>query len=423
MSTTIKNKIILYVVSTILLAWFTGTAEGVAQTLRQELADGVVLNVHTEDTELLEGSNYPQEVLQAACSAYQEIVFNQGFNRQNYTFACASQFFAYDSDQTIDIYLTQVDGPYSLCQPQGGLEYQASIYLPADYNSYRERYNITDFDSELKASLTHELLHIITYSYNRNMETTAQSKNSITSERWDWYTEGLARYFEALVGYRDEFLSSGFRKNVGDKVMVYKGGVNYFLRYPDRPLNERKYDFALFWQYLHRTYGMEKIEQISSQFRAVDPAVCSGQQAMQIIADTLGVELNVLLQDFSLYLFEVSSLPAKKEAGLEAVSITKFLSSRNQRTQDSICSFGFDFYALEVDKGMESISLSTFGRAEDLNCLVGIYSPSAFQAFAATAEDLGRIKIDAREFPQGSKIILMLSNPTNQSISYNITLD
>ena len=197
--------------------------------LQQRMADDVVLKVHLEPGVREQEYDYARKVLQAAAEGYNEIVFSQGFNRSGYSFAEPSGLFAYDVDKVVDIYIADVQAPFALLTPVGGLEYQANIYVPQDYRAYRQRYKITQPDQELKASLAHEFLHIITFSYNRNMQINLQGRTSLTSHRWDWYTEGLARYFEALSGYREEFLSAGYRKDLGDRVLVYKGGVNYFL--------------------------------------------------------------------------------------------------------------------------------------------------------------------------------------------------
>jgi hypothetical protein len=301
-------------------------------------------------------------------------------------------------------------------KPQGALEYRASIYVPADFQRYRKRYKIDQPDLELKASLTHEMLHIITYCYNRNMEISCQGKASLTSGRWDWYTEGLARYFESLVGYREEFLSSGYRKRLGEKIMVYKGGVNYFLRYPDKPLDERKYDFALFWQYLHQNYGMKKIEQISSKFRQIDPLLCSNLEAMEIIAQTLGISLDELWQDFSLYVYKNSSVQAEAEKGLKAVSSSKL--TPRTREAHSICSFGLDYYEVDLGKKTSSIQINS---RQNLNCLAGIPSAEEFKLVPIEGNNSGEIKIDPPEFPQDNSMIILLSNPTDWVVPYRIS--
>ena len=385
------------------------------------LEDGTLFKVHLQKNAGEQGHSYAREVLDAACAAYKEIVFKQGFNRPGYTFIQPTELFAYDSDKSIDIYIANVNSPFALLRPQGGLEYKAEIYLPADCKAYQKRYNIKHPKLELKASVAHELLHIIIYSYNRNMQTLSQGKFSLTSQRWDWYTEGLARYFESLAGYNDEYLSSGFRKECGRVVTVYKGGVNYFLEYPDKPLNERKYDFALFWRYLHENYGMDKIEEISSKFRQIDPQSCSNQEAMQMLARTLDTPLGSLLRNFSLYVYKASSVPASSEEGLEPVDISR-LSCQRKETHN-ISSFGFDFYEVDLTKDLQFIQLNSLDGRRDLTCLIGIRSPFNFSSMPAEADASGKITIDAAGLTQNSKMIIMLSNPTNKTIPYRISVN
>ncbi len=423
MSCNLIRKKGLWIIVPFILVLYPIAVSEAQQTLQAELEDGVVLKVHLKQNLGAEGFDYAEEVLQAACDAYKEVTFNQGLNRDGYTFASADRFFAYDSDRVIDINIDNVDVPFALMSPQGGLEYKAEIFVPADYRTYRKRYRISHHQLELKAALTHELLHIIIYSYNRNMQKASQGKVSLTSYRWDWYVEGLARYFETLVGYREEFLSSGFRQKSGKIIKVYKGGVNYFLRYPDKPLNERKYDFALFWQYLHQNYGMHIIEEISCKFRQINPGLCTNHQAMQIIAQTLGVSMESLLQDFSLYLYEVSSVPSKRQNGLRAVNITKFLSCRHKDMSYNISSFGFDFYEIDLRQGLESIQVKALNDWKNLTCVIGVSDSEDLRVLTVQDCNSEGIEIDVATLPKNSKMIIMFSNLTDETILYQISVN
>lgn len=416
-SWTLRRKVGLWV-AIILLTAYPGRICAAVQSIQASLRDGTELIVHLPEDAQDEERVYAREVLAAARAAYQEIVSRQGFNRPGYTFTSPNRHFAYDQDRTIDIYIADVENPFTLMQHVQGMEYKAQIFMPADYQEYRKRYNISRPQSEIKASLVHELLHIILYSYNRNMQMPYQGKASLVSKRWDWYNEGLARYFETLVGYREEFLSSGFRKRAGNEIMVYKGGANYLLRYPDQPLEKRKYDFSLFWQYLHQVYGMQKIEQISSKFREIDPLLCSGYQAMQLIAQTLGVSLEKLWQDFSLYVYKVSSIPAQ-ENGLRPVYKSKFF-PQEKKTYNSICSFGFDFYELDLDKtDCDSVQIN----AKNLNCLAAVSSGDSFRLLSFEENRQEEIILKTKELPAKSKLILILSNPSEQITPYLITIN
>lgn len=414
-------KIVLWATIVSIIAVYPTQVFSAPQALQARLEDGVVLKVHIQEDLGEEGFAYAQQVLQAACTAYKEIVFKQGFNRAGYSFAHSTRDFAYDSDRAIDIYIEDIETPYTSMQPQVSSEYKAEIFVPADYQGYQERYKIDHPQLELKASLTHELLHIITYSYNRNMEATSHGKVSLTSGRWDWYTEGLARYFEKLAGYEKEFLSCGFRKKCDKKIMVYKGGVNYFLEYPDKPLNERKYDFALFWQYLHQNYGMDKIEEISFKFREIDPELCTNCEAMQIIARSLDIPLKNLLRNFSLYVYRSSSLAYCREDGFHPVSISEV--SPEQEATYSISSFGFDLYEVDLKEVSGTVHLKTIDSHKNLSCLIGIRSPFNFVSMPVESDGSGRITIDTTSRYNNSKMIIMLSNPTNQKIYYRIMLD
>lgn len=423
MSAAVKYNIRIWATIIFIIAAYPTQAFSAPPSLQARLEDGVVLKVHIQQGLDKQGYCYARQVLQSACVAYKEIVFKQGFNRPDYTFAKPTEDFVYDRDRTIDIYIANVEAPFALMAPEGPLEYKARIFLPADYKTYQKRYNITNPELELKASVIHELFHIITYTYNRNMQTISQGKVWLTDKRWDWYNEGLARYFETLVGYRDEFLSCGFRKSSGRVTQIYRGGVNYFLRYPDMPLNERKYDFALFWQYVHQKYGMDKIEEISFKFRQINPQVCSNQEAMEIVAQTLDIPLKNLLRNFSLYVYKISSLSAKAENELSPVTISK-LSSRKKSTTSNICSFGYDLYEVDLKQNdISCVQLKTLGSQENLNCLIAIRSPFNFVSMPVESDSSGKIKIDTTDFLPNSKLIIMLSNPAEQPIAYRISLN
>ncbi|MCQ9208706.1 MAG: hypothetical protein NG712_04935, partial [Omnitrophica bacterium] len=389
---TLKYKIgICCTIIILIIAVYPAQSQASPKPLQVRLEDGVILKVHLpEGLKGIEDA-YASQALEAASTAYREIVFNQGFNRVGYTFAQSDNLFAYDSDKTIDIYIANVKSPFAVLTPQGGLEYKAKIFIPADYRSYRKKYNIEHPELELKASFAHELLHIITFSYNRNMQGGFHGKTSFTSHRWDWYTEGLARYFETLVGYKQEFFSAGFREQRGRIIQVYKAGANYFLNYPDEPLSQRKYDFALFWQYLHKNFGMEKIEEISVKFRQIDPQTYSNQEAMQLVAQTLNVPLDNLLRNFSLYLYKISSLSTEAENELNPVSISKL--TEQQRKTSSISSFGYDFYEIDLDQEVKSVWLKSLNGRKNLNCLVRVHSPFGFSSCIVRASRVLHIKL------------------------------
>ncbi|MBN3039360.1 MAG: hypothetical protein JW869_08105 [Candidatus Omnitrophica bacterium] len=416
------RKLNIYIglcVTLALAALYPGEAYSDQEILLASVEDGTTFKVYIPEGYGQDVNDYARKVLEAACTGYKEVVFKYGFDRIGYTFSLPQREYAYDIDRVIEIYLADVDSPFALMAPQNDLEYEAKILVPIDYKTYRKKYDIDQPDSELRASLTHELLHIVTHSYNKNMSGSYHAKSSLDCERWDWYTEGLARYFERLAGYDKEFLSSGFRKKSGKKVLVYKGGVNYFLRYPDKPLDERKYDFALFWQFIHTEFGMDKIEKIACKFREVDPAACSNQEAMEIIARTLDIELPVLLQHFSLYVYRVSVMEAGDE--LKPVSMYKLYPPESET--HTICSFGFDFYEVDLKQGLQSVSLNAVDGWEDLNCLVGVSYLEDFQIVPLNNGYADEIEIDVTDLPKNSKMIIMLSNPSNHEIYYKIKID
>jgi len=416
----IKYGIVLWIIALFLLPGCPIQAWAQDEYIQEQMQDGVVLKVYLEQGMDQAELDYARNILSAASSAYQDIVFKYGFDRKGFTFSQPTMLFGYDHDQTIEIMLRDVQAPFAFMAPtsKGGLEYQAKVFLPRDYQAYQQRYNITQPALELRASLIHELLHIIIYSYNRNMQTSLTGKVSLTSQNWDWYSEGLARYFEVLVGYREEFLSPGYR-HVEDRIVrVYKGGVNYFAKYPDRPLNDRKYDFALFWQYVHKQYGMDKIEEISVRFRDLDPTVCTNQEAMQIVANTLGVDLEQLFRDFSLYVYEASSIAAKKEQGLDPVWVTEMPEEKSNACA-SISSFGFDYYEFNLDQDLDLVQ---FRACEDVSVLAMFKQEQGYLVLPIERSGSGNVNIDVSDLPREQKLVVMLSNPTDYTVFYRIRI-
>lgn len=262
--------------------------------------DGAGLRIHFTD-QLLEESGadpfFGKEVLDAATLAYQTITQFQGFAAPGYAFARPDASYAQDPDRVIDIYLgnpsdnnpytthgfanqTFKDAPCFDTIKEGPSAYQAMIFLPANYRDFIqswERINPSSMGRrnigvDLKGTLMHEMLHVVLFYYNKNLNKDAGTSEAAVSpkKKIDWYVEGLARYFETFGGARHDFFSQGFKETLPDKIRFSRGGSNFFMRYPDQAFTDLRYENAIFWRFLDYRFGMGVIEKLSRQMRGYD---------------------------------------------------------------------------------------------------------------------------------------------------------
>jgi hypothetical protein len=161
-------------------------------------------------------------------------------------------------------------------------QYQAIILLPANYREFIKNWEkinpspmgARNMHVDLRGTLIHEMLHVILFYYNKNLNKSEEIEQSAqlpdaanAAKNLDWYVEGLARYFETFAGARHDFYSQGFKQMLPDKVRFSRGGSNYFMRYPDQPFTRLRYENALFWRFIDHRYGMIAIEKLSRLFR------------------------------------------------------------------------------------------------------------------------------------------------------------
>lgn len=266
-------------------------------------ADGTRIKVHfTDQTLKTSGASedFPSSVMDAAVMAYQTITQFEGFDTPGFAFASPNKNYAYDPDQTIDIYLGNPSGsntyeslgwknklfkdaPCFDTKKDGPAQYDALILLPSNYHEFIrnwEKINPSPLGKrnvhvDLRGTLIHEMLHVILFYYNKNLNKAQESEEPVQviespeprSQHLDWYVEGLARYFETFAGARHDFYSQGFKQTLPDKIRFSRGGSNYFMRYPDQAFTQLRYENALFWRFIDYQFGMSAIEQLSRTFR------------------------------------------------------------------------------------------------------------------------------------------------------------
>lgn len=323
------------------------------QSCVHRFKDGAAVRVHYDETVLAkngESVDFAREVLHAAVLAYETITRTEGFSTEGYTFAAADPLYAYDPDRTIDIYLGDPsqtaptigkktfsfkDAPCFDTVHVDGNAYQAMILLPANYREFIgnwEKINPSPLgprspSSDLRGTLVHEMLHVIVFYYNRNLnkdDTGGETPEPGLRKHTDWYVEGLARYFETLVGARHDFFSQGFKQTLPDKIRFSRGGSNFFMRYPDQPFTELRYENALFWRFLHERYGMGMIERLSRELRGARP-----QDYRTELERATREPLNVLLGEFALAALVNDFGLAENASHLMEVAETRILYRNN----------------------------------------------------------------------------------------------
>ncbi|MBI3316336.1 MAG: hypothetical protein HYZ87_05115 [Candidatus Omnitrophica bacterium] len=304
------------------------------QVLSYQFADGVKIKVHADEQTLRKSgadSYFPREVLDAAVLAYQTIKDFLGFSSDGYSFANPDRAYAYDPDRTIDIFLGRPanenvclfhgikrfsfgDAPCFDTLKLSESEYEAVILLPTNYRQFIkgwERLNPSplgtrNVEVDLRGTLIHEMLHVVLFYYNKNMNKESRLETSELGDmatktapsggpqKTDWYVEGLARYFETFAGAKHDFYSQGFKQTLPDKIRFSRGGSNYFMRYPDQSFMDLRYENAIFWRFIDNRYGMKSIERLSRELRN------SGEPALEKrLERVLGSPFSEILKSFS----------------------------------------------------------------------------------------------------------------------------
>ncbi len=293
------------------------------KTLDYAFPNGVKIKVHFDAQTLKNagaGAFFAQDVLNAAVEAYQNITEFQGFSTAGYTFAMPNKNYAYDPDKTIDVFIGDSqeiskvsqapswmvfkDAPCFDTIHRSGAAYDAVILLPANYKDFIrgwEKINPSplgtrNVEVDLRGTLIHEMLHVIIFYYNHNLNHDAETaRDGKGKHPVDWYVEGLARYFETFAGARHDFFSQGFKQTLPNKIQFSRGGANYFMRYPDQPFTDLRYENALFWRFIDTRYGMSSIERLTRAFRGQD-----ANDFRQALEKATGVPFEKLLKTFSI---------------------------------------------------------------------------------------------------------------------------
>lgn len=292
------------------------TAVWAAEDYRFE--DGTRIAVHALSAEIAgdrRSNDFSRDVLDAAVNAYLTITEFKGFHSRGYSFASPDKNYAFDPDGAIDIYIGSAsddgalakaglghmsfrDAPCFDTVKRGAASFDAVILLPSHYAQFIrgwEKINPSplgkrNLEVDLHGTLMHEMLHVLLFYYNKNL----RADDARSAKNADWYVEGLARYFETFAGARHDFFSLGFKERLPDKIRFSRGGINYFMRYPDQAFTQLRYENALFWRYLDERFGMNAIERLSRELR--NPGAAGFKSALE---KATGVGFDELLLDLS----------------------------------------------------------------------------------------------------------------------------
>lgn len=201
-----------------------------------------------------------------------------------------------------------------------------ALLLPANYKKFLEFWdrinrvpgqNAYTPDQYLATSIMHEMTHAVVHGFNENLGSTEHEIRG-----GDWYTEGLARYFECKIGSDAGFASEGFRQVVDGKVQFSRGGANYYLRYPDETFFTMRYENALFWMYLEKRFGSDAIVQITRELRSL-PHDASFAEYAELLAGVTGEPFGGLLNDYFNWVYRGDYSLHKEGAKLLPVAATQ----------------------------------------------------------------------------------------------------
>jgi len=414
----------------LLIAMFIGcgNAQGASLDYADErlktltLSDGVTIAAHYYNDELeafhRNPDKYVESVVKYAAEAYNQIVYVHGFDTPGFSFANPDKDYCYDKDKVIDIYITgdSDDMPYYDIIERKGTAYDAIIMFSAQYKG--------DTVS-IRGALFHEMLHLIIYSYNKNIEPWYRySQEASCHLGGDWYVEGLARYFETVAGSYENFFSEGFVKKQSDRIMIYQGGANYLMNHPSQSLEQARYDYALFWAYIHKKFGMEKIEELSRKMRFISEDGLR-KEISSVFSKVLNEDFEETLRGFAMAMYLRSFDPAIKE-GLNDIKPMS-LSDVSRKHEKRINSWASDFIKLDLSKkGMPSVlslKKSKGRRHLKMTVMVG-YDGNKMARFKDVtlreSDELCRMDLKEMKSNGVEELILII---TNASSDYNATYE
>jgi hypothetical protein len=301
-------------------------------TLDARMPDGVTLAVHygSDALERMQDRAYPEKVFAFARKAYAILTDDLGFDGPGRA--------GFDR---IDLYLVEpsatpripgVDpedfrrAPLFVIRRLEKGRKSPAILLPVDYPRFLalwEKVNRVPFQGrrdagrDLAGSVMHEMTHAVLHAYHENLGST-----EYRIRNGDWYTEGLARFFETKLASDAGFASQGFRRRVQNRLQFSRGGANYFLRFPDQSFFGLRYESALFWLYFEKKFGIAKIVELTRLFKDL-PFDATPERYAELLEDVTSIEFGGLLNEYFNWVYREDYKAYPESAHLVSVARTQ----------------------------------------------------------------------------------------------------
>lgn len=315
------------------------------KVLSDRTTDGTLLKIHYTDFTLEKSKDptYPQRVLTHMKEAYEVLSRDLKLDQNPQARTKVIEAYIGDTESEEPMLL----GGYTLSdykrapllmirEDETGESKTPVLLMPADYKKFLSFWNdinhvpqnpagreYTD-DQYLATSVMHEMTHAVIHGFNDNLGSTEHELRD-----GDWYTEGLARYFECKAGSDAGFASEGFRKIVAGRVQFSRGGANYYLRYPDEKFFSMRYENALFWMYVEKTYGLDTIVMISRALKKYSYEATTADYS-RVLAETTGLSFGDLLNDYFNWVYRRGYRGYAEGAKLLPVATTRSVWSAGQ---------------------------------------------------------------------------------------------
>lgn len=384
--------------------------------------DGMRLNVHYQEAlfKRIEDRVYPYKVLNFMTKSYETLTRDMGFD--------GAREMGFDR---IDLYLVDTEGHQEVLlggvgqedfkraplfviqrEPSTGAKSPA-ILMPMKYRQFLKKWEKMnrvplrrerDVDSDLAGSIMHEMTHAVLHAYHENLGST-----EYRIRNGDWYTEGLARYYETKTGSDSGFASQGFRKKMKDKIQFSRGGANYYLKFPDQSFFSLRYENALFWLYFEKKFGTSRVVGLTRRFKEV-PFGASAEQYIALLEEVTTLDFGALLNGYFNWVYREDYKSFRECVHLLEVSKTRSVWTRGELFL--ISPFGND---LEISNKLNTDWISRWGDQE-------AQSFSDFIAGDGTKRaDIEPLAFDVHEIwsggsPSPGKIIIKNKGPSQHVV-------
>ncbi len=371
------------------------TESAVYETLWTDMPDGVRLKVHFQkkfNEEKNADDLDPAEVLAVMEDAYALLTGELGYGDWSRGYVDQVELYLTDPDNEEELAGNAFQSSalglsprFMMLEYQNRPERSPVIFLPKDYKAFLRRWRrvnghgdamTLDDKRALAGSIMHEMTHAVLFGYHENLGSTVGGH-----AHGDWYTEGLARYYETKVGSLLGFTDEGFRRVLGDRMQFSRGGANYYLRYHDEAMFSLRYENALFWLYFEKSFGHEKIVDLT---RALGHVTYEGdpRQYVQVLQSVTGYPFYRILVDYHNWIYrEAYRSYTEGEALISPTTIVSVWDAEESKpwreeSLDDVQPHSFQIHEilLESGKAPELIRLRSVGFSQHVCAYVYLIS-------------------------------------------------